>query len=314
MKYLITGGAGFIGINLCNKLIKKGHYVICVDNFLSSSKLNLELIINKKNFKFINHDIKEPLKLRKIDRIINLACPASPIHYQNDPINTLMTNIMGAQNVLNLALKNNSKILQASTSEVYGDPIKHPQDENYFGNVNPIGIRSCYDEGKRAAESLFMDYKRKYDLDIRIIRIFNTYGPYMAVNDGRVISSFIVSALKNKNIIINGNGSQTRSFCYIDDLVSGIIKSINLKKKYNNPINLGNPAEMNIYSLAQKIIKMIGSKSKIVFNAKLDDDPKKRKPNINKAKSILSWKPQVSLDQGLIKTIKYFESKLNEQS
>jgi UDP-glucuronate decarboxylase len=312
MKYLVTGGAGFIGINLCNELIKKGHYVICIDNFLSSSKLNLDLIINKKNFKFINHDIKEPLRIRNIDRIINLACPASPIHYQNDPINTLMTNILGAQNVLNLALKNNSKILQASTSEVYGDPIKHPQDENYFGNVNPIGIRSCYDEGKRAAESLFMDFNRKYNLDIRIIRIFNTYGPYMAVNDGRVISSFIVSALKNKNIIINGNGNQTRSFCYIDDLVSGIIKSINLKKKYNNPINLGNPAEMNIYSLAQKVIKMTGSKSKIIFNAKLDDDPKKRKPNIKKAKSILSWKPKVSLDQGLIKTIKYFERRLNE--
>ena len=308
-KILVTGGSGFIGVNLINKLLKKNNHIICVDNFFTSSPKNIEQFKDKNNFEFLRHDITFPLYI-EVDEIYNLACPASPIHYQRDPVQTTKVNVLGSINLLGLAKRTNSKIFLASTSEVYGDPSISPQKESYWGNVNPIGIRSCYDEGKRCAETLFMDYFRQHKLDIKIARIFNTYGPYMAENDGRVVSNFIVNCLKNKPIEIYGDGSQTRSFCYVDDLTNGILKLMRSNKKITGPINLGNNAEISIKDLAQIIKQMTMSKSKITFKKLPDDDPKKRKPDLSLANKELSWKPSINLKNGLIDTINYFEKKL----
>tara|TARA_B100001057_G_scaffold427908_1_gene452950 strand:- start:3497 stop:4438 length:942 start_codon:yes stop_codon:yes gene_type:complete len=308
-KILVTGGSGFIGVNLINKLLKKDNHIICVDNFFTSSPKNIEQFKDKNNFEFLRHDITFPLYI-EVDEIYNLACPASPIHYQRDAVQTIKVNVLGSINLLGLAKRTNSKIFLASTSEVYGDPSISPQKESYWGNVNPIGIRSCYDEGKRCAETLFMDYFRQHKLNIKIARIFNTYGPYMAENDGRVVSNFIVNCLKNKPIEIYGDGSQTRSFCYVDDLTNGILKFMNSKKKITGPINLGNNAEISIKDLAQIIKQMTMSKSKITFKKLPDDDPKKRRPDLSLANKELSWKPNINLKKGLIDTINYFEKKL----
>jgi UDP-glucuronate decarboxylase len=308
-KILVTGGSGFIGVNLINKLLKKNNHIICVDNFFTSSPKNIEQFKDKNNFEFLRHDITFPLYI-EVDEIYNLACPASPIHYQRDPVQTTKVNVVGSINLLGLAKRTNSKIFLASTSEVYGDPSVSPQKESYWGNVNPIGIRSCYDEGKRCAETLFMDYFRQHKLNIKIARIFNTYGPYMAENDGRVVSNFIVNCLKNKPIEIYGDGSQTRSFCYVDDLTNGILKLMRSNKKITGPINLGNNAEISIKDLAQIIKKMTMSKSKITFKKLPEDDPKKRKPDLSLANKELSWKPSINLKNGLIDTINYFEKKL----
>ncbi len=308
-KILVTGGSGFIGVNLINKLLKKNNHIICVDNFFTSSPKNIEQFKDKNNFEFLRHDITFPLYI-EVDEIYNLACPASPIHYQRDPVQTTKVNVLGSINLLGLAKRTNSKIFLASTSEVYGDPSISPQKESYWGNVNPIGIRSCYDEGKRCAETLFMDYFRQHKLNIKIARIFNTYGPYMAENDGRVVSNFIVNCLKNKPIEIYGDGSQTRSFCYVDDLTNGILKLMRSNKKITGPINLGNNAEISIKDLAQIIKQMTMSKSKITFKKLPDDDPKKRKPDLSLANKELSWKPSINLKNGLIDTINYFEKKL----
>lgn len=307
-KILVTGGAGFIGSHLCKKLLKDKNEVICLDNLFTGSKKNISKLFSNKNFKFINHDVTEPLFLNEIDEIYNLACPASPIQYQKNPIKTIKTCTIGVINMLGLAKKNNAKILQASTSEVYGDPLIHPQNESYNGNVNPIGIRSCYDEGKRCAESLFMDYHREHKLSIKIIRIFNTYGPNMSNNDGRVVSNFIIQALNNKNITIYGNGEQTRSFLYVDDLVDALIKLMNKDDKFIGPVNIGNPIEISIKNLSNKIIKLTNSKSKLVFKDLPSDDPKRRMPNITLAKKKLEWNPTINLDDGLIKTINFFNS------
>ncbi len=308
-KILVTGGSGFIGVNLINKLLKKDNHIICVDNFFTSSPKNIEQFKDKNNFEFLRHDITFPLYI-EVDEIYNLACPASPIHYQRDAVQTIKVNVLGSINLLGLAKRTNSKIFLASTSEVYGDPSISPQKESYWGNVNPIGIRSCYDEGKRCAETLFMDYFRQHKLNIKIARIFNTYGPYMAENDGRVVSNFIVNCLKNKPIEIYGDGSQTRSFCYVDDLTNGILKLMNSNKKITGPINLGNNAEISIKELAQIIKKMTMSKSKITFKKLPDDDPKKRRPDLSLANKELSWKPDINLKNGLVDTINYFEKKL----
>lgn len=307
---LVTGGAGFIGVNLINKLLKQGRYVICVDNFFTSTPINLRQFKDFDNFEFIRHDITFPLYL-EVDEIYNLACPASPIHYQRDPVQTLKVNVLGAINLLGLAKRTKSKIFLASTSEVYGDPNISPQNENYWGNVNPIGIRSCYDEGKRCAETLFMDYYRQHNLKIKIARIFNTYGPFMAENDGRVVSNFIINCLKNKPIEIYGNGSQTRSFCYIDDLTDGILKLMQSNNKLTGPINLGNNNEIKIIELANKIIDLTNSKSRLIYKILPSDDPKQRKPDLTQAKAQLSWQPKIKLEEGLIKTIKYFENKIS---
>lgn len=304
---LVTGGAGFIGSHLCDRLIKEDYEVICVDNLFTGNKDNIRHLLDNKYFEFIRHDITVSLYV-ECDEIYNLACPASPKYYQKDPIKTGKTSIYGSINMLGLAKRTNSKILQASTSEVYGDPEVHPQVEDYWGNVNPIGIRSCYDEGKRAAETFFMDYHRKYDLDIKIMRIFNTYGSRMSVGDGRVISNFIVQALENKDITIYGDGSQTRSFCYVDDLVEAMIRFMNTEKGFTGPLNVGNPSEITIYELAKKIIELTKSKSKIVFYDLPQDDPYRRKPNIDLASKKLEWKPNISLEYGLIKTIEYFKN------
>ena len=311
MRILVTGGAGFIGSHLCERLLSQGNKVICLDNFLTSSKSNIKHLLKNKNFNLITHDINKPFpegKIGKIDAIYNLACPASPIWYQRDPIMTLKTNTIGVFNVLELARKNKAKILQASTSEVYGDPKEHPQTENYWGNVNCIGLRSCYDEGKRCAETLFMDYHRRYGLNVKIVRIFNTYGPRMAQDDGRVISNFIVQALKNENLTIYGNGKQTRSFQYIDDLINAIIKMMDAPKNFIGPLNLGNPHEIIIKDLAEKVICLTNSKSRIKFCSLPEDDPTKRRPDISLAKKILNWEPRVSLNDGLMKTINYFKT------
>ena len=308
-KILVTGGSGFIGVNLINKLLKKDNHIICVDNFFTSSPKNIEQFKDKNNFEFLRHDITFPLYI-EVDEIYNLACPASPIHYQRDAVQTIKVNVLGSINLLGLAKRTNSKIFLASTSEVYGDPSISPQKESYWGNVNPIGIRSCYDEGKRCAETLFMDYFRQHKLNIKIARIFNTYGPYMAENDGRVVSNFIVNCLKNKPIEIYGDGSQTRSFCYVDDLTNGILKFMNSNKKITGPINLGNNDEISIRDLAQIIKQMTMSKSKITFKKLPDDDPKKRRPDLSLANKELSWKPIINLKNGLIDTINYFEKKL----
>ena len=309
-RILITGGAGFIGSHLCEKLLQDdNNYVICLDNFYTGSKENIQHLISNPNFELIEHDITQPIDI-KADEIYNLACPASPIHYQYNPIMTMKTSVLGIINVLELAKKYNAKILQASTSEVYGDPTIHPQDETYWGNVNPIGIRSCYDEGKRCAETLMIDYHRQHNVNIKIVRIFNTFGPNMALNDGRVVSNFIVQALKNEDITIYGEGNQTRSFCYVSDLVQGLIKMMNTSSEIIGPINLGNPSERTILNLAELILSKINTKSKIIFKDLPQDDPIKRKPDITLAKSILDWQPQISIEEGLDKTIEYFEKKL----
>ena len=306
-RILITGGAGFIGSHLCERLLEEGNEVICVDNFFTGSKENIKHLLGNPYFEVLRHDITFPLYV-EVDEIYNLACPASPIHYQFDPVQTTKTSVMGAINMLGLAKRLKIRILQASTSEVYGDPTVHPQKEDYWGNVNPIGPRACYDEGKRCAETLFFDYYRQHNLDIKVVRIFNTYGPRMLPNDGRVVSNFIVQALKGEDITVYGDGSQTRSFCYIDDMVDGIIKMMNSPKGFTGPVNLGNPSEFSILELAEMILKLTKSKSKIVFKPLPQDDPKQRQPDITLAKSRLNWEPKVPLQEGLIKTIEYFKA------
>ena len=304
---LITGGAGFIGSHLCNRLLNDGNKIICLDNLFTGSENNISNLIDNPDFEFVNHDITKPYYREEIDQIYNLACPASPIHYQINPIKTVKTCTIGVINMLGLAKNNNAKILQASTSEVYGDPDVHPQTEKYNGNVNPLGYRSCYDEGKRCSETLFMDYYREHNLKIKIVRIFNTYGPNMAINDGRVVSNFINQALNQKEITINGNGNQTRSFQYINDLIDGMIKMMETEKSFIGPVNLGNPNEISMNELASKVLKLTQSKSRLVFMNLPEDDPKRRKPNISLAIKKLNWKPEYDLDQGLIDTIKYFK-------
>jgi UDP-glucuronate decarboxylase len=304
VRVLVTGGAGFLGSHLCDRLIEQGHDVICLDNYFTGSKKNVEHLISNPSFELIRHDVTEPILL-EVARIYNLACPASPMHYQYNPVKTIKTSILGAVNMLGLAKRVKARILQASTSEVYGNPSVHPQTEEYWGNVNPIGIRSCYDEGKRVAETLFMDYHRQNKVDIRIVRIFNTYGPRMHPNDGRVVSNFIVQALQNKDITVYGDGSQTRSFCFVSDLMEAIMRIME-QTDYNLPINIGNPGEFTILELAEKVIKLTGSKSKIIHEPLPSDDPKQRKPDISKAKKILNWEPSVNLEEGLKKTIEYF--------
>ncbi|MCX7986768.1 MAG: SDR family oxidoreductase [Bacteroidales bacterium] len=308
---LVTGGAGFIGSHLCDRLIKEGNNVICLDNFFTGDKENILHLINHPMFELVRHDITMPY-FAEVDEIYNLACPASPVHYQYNPIKTIKTSVMGSINMLGLAKRTRAKILQASTSEVYGDPTVHPQPESYWGNVNPLGPRSCYDEGKRCAESLFMNYYQQNKVKIKIIRIFNTYGPRMHPNDGRVVSNFIVQALQNKDITIYGNGTQTRSFQYIDDLVEGMIRMMNTSDDITGPVNIGNPDEYRIIDLAEKIIKLTGSKSKLVFLPLPADDPTQRRPDITLAGKLLNgWKPSFDLDQGLELTIRYFRKKLN---
>ena len=307
MRILVTGGAGFIGSHLCLQLLNSGHEVLCADNFYTSSKTNILSLFDYKNFELLRHDITFPLYV-EVDQIYNLACPASPVHYQRDPVQTTKTNVHGAINVLGLAKRLKARIFQASTSEVYGDPDIHPQIESYWGNVNPIGVRSCYDEGKRCAETLFFDYHRQHSLEIKVARIFNTYGPNMAVNDGRVVSNFIIQALKCRDITIYGDGSQTRSFCYVSDLVEGIIKLMNSPAEITGPVNLGNPGEFSISELAGKIIELTNSSSEIVYKDLPSDDPVQRQPDISKARKILDWVPVVDLEAGLLKTIDYFKS------
>lgn len=308
-KILVTGGAGFIGSHLCKKLIEDGNDVLCVDNYFTGTKKNINELFSNPYFEMVRHDICFPLYV-EVDEIFNLACPASPIHYQHDPVQTTKTSVHGAINMLGLAKRINVKILQASTSEVYGDPEKHPQNETYWGNVNPIGPRSCYDEGKRCAETLFFDYYRQHNLEIKVVRIFNTYGPNMHPNDGRVVSNFIMQALQNKDLTVYGNGEQTRSFCFIDDLVSGLQKMMNSGKENIGPINLGNPTELKILDLAKKIIKLTNSKSKIINRDLPLDDPIRRKPDISEARKILNWDPKVDIDDGLKETIEYFKLQL----
>ena len=308
-KILVTGGAGFIGSHLCKKLIEQGNDVICIDNYFTGTKENITELFNNPYFEAIRHDICFPLYV-EVDEIYNLACPASPIHYQHDPVQTTKTTVHGAINMLGLAKRVNARILQASTSEVYGDPSEHPQKEDYWGNVNPIGPRSCYDEGKRCAETLFFDYQRQHDLDIKVIRIFNTYGPNMHPNDGRVVSNFIVQALTNQDITVYGNGEQTRSFCYVDDLINGMIKMMSSAKGIYGPTNLGNPIEYKIIELAEMIIKLTNSKSKIINKNLPTDDPVRRKPDISKAKKDINWEPNFDVTDGLKKTIDYFKKQI----
>ena len=298
-RILVTGGAGFVGSHLCKRLLANNDEVICVDNFFTGDKQNVECVLENRCFEIIRHDVTFPLFI-EIDQIYNLACPASPIHYQFDPVQTIKTSVHGAINMLGLAKRTKARILQASTSEVYGNPTVHPQHESYVGSVNPIGPRACYDEGKRAAETLFFDYNRQHDLDIRVVRIFNTYGPRMAMNDGRVVSNFILQALRKKPITINGDGNQTRSFCYVDDLVEGLILMM-------EPVNIGNPDEITILQLAEEIINLTNSNSKIVFKNLPEDDPVQRQPDIATAKKLLQWAPKVKRHDGLKKTIKYFK-------
>ena len=310
-RILITGGAGFVGSHLCERLLNEGNEVICLDNYFTGSKKNIEHLMDHHYFELVRHDITNPYMV-EVDEIYNLACPASPVHYQHNPIKTIKTSVMGAINMLGLAKRVNAKILQASTSEVYGDPTVHPQPESYWGNVNPIGLRSCYDEGKRCAETLFMDYYFQNQVKIKIIRIFNTYGPNMNPNDGRVVSNFIVQALKGDDITIFGDGNQTRSFQYVDDLIEGTIRMMNSREGFIGPVNLGNPGEFTMLELAQKVIELTNSKSKLSFLPLPKDDPMQRKPVIELAnKELNGWKPEVQLEEGLIKTIKYFDTLLN---
>ena len=305
-KILVTGGAGFLGSHLCESLLNKGHTVICADNLSTGQKSNIDHLLAYEKFEFIRHDITSPLYL-EVDEIYNLACPASPVHYQYDPVQTLKTAVHGAINMLGLAKRNGAKILQASTSEIYGDPDVHPQPETYWGKVNPIGIRSCYDEGKRCAETLFFDYHRQHGVKIKVARIFNTYGPGMHPQDGRVVSNFIVQTLKGEEITIYGDGKQTRSFCYVDDLITAFQLLMDSDDGFTGPVNLGNPCELTILELADKIIKLNGSNSKVVFKPVPNDDPKQRKPDINLAKKRLRWEPKIEIRIGLEKTIRYFE-------
>jgi UDP-glucuronate decarboxylase len=306
-RVLVTGGAGFLGSFLCERLLENGNDVACVDNFYTGTKRNIVHLMKNPYFELIRHDITFPLYL-EVDEIFNLACPASPIHYQNDPVQTTKVNVHGSINMLGLAKRVNAKILQASTSEVYGDPSVHPQKEDYWGNVNPIGLRSCYDEGKRCAETLFFDYHRQHHLDIKVVRIFNTYGPRMHPNDGRVVSNFIIQALKGKDITVYGKGTQTRSFCYVDDMVDGLIKMMNSDEGFTGPVNIGNPEEFSILELAHKIIELTESKSKIVYKELPEDDPIQRKPDISLAKKHLKWQPKAGLELGLKRTIEYFKN------
>jgi len=306
-RVLVTGGSGFLGSHLCEKLLSKGHDVICVDNLYSSRKDNIAHLLAHPRFEFMRHDVTFPLYV-EVDEIYNLACPASPIHYQHDPVQTTKTSVHGAINMLGLAKRTGAKIFQASTSEVYGDPEEHPQREQYWGRVNPIGIRSCYDEGKRCAETLFFDYWRQHNLEIKVVRIFNTYGPRMHPNDGRVVSNFIVQALRGEDITIYGDGAQTRSFCYVDDLIEAFIRVMATPENFTGPVNIGNPGEFTILELAEKILKLIGGKSKIIFKALPQDDPKQRRPDISLARDALSWEPKIDLDAGLEKTISYFRA------
>lgn len=306
-RVLVTGGCGFLGSHLCERLLSQGHEIICVDNLYSSRKDNIAHLLTHPRFEFMRHDVTFPLYL-EVDEIYNLACPASPVHYQFDPVQTTKTSVHGAINMLGLAKRTGAKIFQASTSEVYGDPEEHPQREQYWGRVNPIGIRSCYDEGKRCAETLFFDYWRQHNLKIKVVRIFNTYGPRMHPNDGRVVSNFIVQALRGEDITIYGDGAQTRSFCYVDDLIEAFVRVMATPESFTGPINIGNPGEFTILELAEKILKSIGGKSKIVFKSLPQDDPKQRRPDIALAREVLSWEPKIDLDAGLEKTIAYFRS------
>ena len=311
LRTLVTGGAGFLGSHLCERLLAEGHDVICLDNFFTGSKDNVAHLLGSPHFELMRHDVTFPLYV-EVDQIYNLACPASPVHYQHDPVQTTKTSVHGAINMLGLAKRTKARIFQASTSEVYGDPEVHPQPESYWGKVNPIGIRSCYDEGKRCAETLFFDYHRQHNLDIKVARIFNTYGPRMHPNDGRVVSNFIVQALKGENITIYGDGQQTRSFCYVDDLIKGFVRFMNTAPGFTGPVNLGNPGEFTMLELAEKVLQIVGGHSKLVFQALPADDPKQRKPDIGLARSHLGWEPQVQLDEGLTKTVDYFAQLLND--
>lgn len=312
-KTLVTGGAGFLGSHLCDRLIARGEDVLCVDNFFTGNKRNVAHLLGNPNFELMRHDVTFPLYV-EVDRIFNLACPASPVHYQHDPVQTTKTSVHGAINMLGLAKRVKARILQASTSEVYGDPEVHPQPEGYWGRVNPIGIRSCYDEGKRCAETLFFDYYRQHQLEIKVMRIFNTYGPRMHPNDGRVVSNFIVQALKGENITIYGNGQQTRSFCYVDDLIEGMLRLMDSSADFTGPVNIGNPGEFTMLELAEKVLQLVGGKSKLTFYPLPADDPRQRQPDIELAKSKLEWEPRVSLDDGLKETIAYFDRTLNGNS
>jgi UDP-glucuronate decarboxylase len=312
-RILVTGGAGFLGSHLCERLLADGAIVICVDNFFTGARRNIEHLLDHKHFEVIRHDVTFSLYV-EVDEIYNLACPASPIHYQHDPVQTTKTSVHGAINMLGLAKRLRAKILQASTSEVYGDPDVHPQPEDYWGHVNPVGPRSCYDEGKRCAETLFFDYRRQHNLQIKVARIFNTYGPRMHPNDGRVVSNFIVQALLGRDITVYGEGLQTRSFCYVDDLVDGLTRLMDTPPDITGPVNLGNPAEFTITELAQMLISLVGSRSKIVHRALPENDPKQRQPDISLAQELLGWKPRVALKEGLMRTIKYFERLLSDEA
>jgi UDP-glucuronate decarboxylase len=304
---MVTGGAGFLGSHLCDRLIERGADVLCVDNLFTGNKLNIRHLLSSDRFEFLRHDVTFPLYI-EVKRIYNLACPASPVHYQHDPVQTTKTSVHGAINMLGLAKRVRARILQASTSEVYGDPVVHPQPEEYWGNVNPIGIRSCYDEGKRCAETLFFDYHRQHKLDIKVMRIFNTYGPRMHPNDGRVVSNFIVQALRGEDLTVFGDGQQTRSFCYVDDLVRGMMQLMDSPAGITGPINFGNPAEFTMLELAEKVIRRVGGRSRISFRPLPGDDPRQRQPDITKARALFGWEPTVSLDDGLVPTIDYFRS------
>lgn len=308
-RILVTGGAGFLGSHLCERLVEEGNDVLCVDNFYTGSKTNVQHLLANSRFELMRHDVTFPLYV-EVDQIYNLACPASPVHYQYDPVQTTKTSVHGAINMLGLAKRRNARILQASTSEVYGDPDVHPQPEAYWGRVNPIGIRSCYDEGKRCAETLFFDYWRQHQLEIKVMRIFNTYGPRMHPNDGRVVSNFIVQALKGESITIYGDGSQTRSFCYVDDLIDGMVRLMNSPSDFTGPVNIGNPGEFTMLELAETVLRLVGGPSKITFMPLPQDDPKQRQPDIALAKQQLGWQPSVNLEDGLKETIKYFRERL----
>ena len=306
---LVTGGAGFLGSHLCEVLVEEGEDVLCLDNFYTGSRANIQHLLGKPNFELLRHDVTFPLYI-EVDEVYNLACPASPIHYQHDPVQTTKTSVHGAINMLGLAKRTGAKILQASTSEVYGDPEEHPQSEHYWGHVNPIGPRSCYDEGKRCAETLFFDYRRQHNLPIKVARIFNTYGPRMHPDDGRVVSNFIVQALKGESLTIYGDGSQTRSFCYVDDLVTGLIRLMRTEDDCTGPVNLGNPDEFQIKQLAERVLALVGSRSNIIYKELPQDDPQQRRPDITLAKARLNWQPSIALDDGLIRTVEYFRALL----
>ncbi|MDK2754799.1 MAG: NAD-dependent dehydratase [Candidatus Thioglobus sp. MED-G25] len=306
---LVTGGAGFLGSHLCEALVEEGEDVLCLDNFYTGSRANIQHLLGKPNFELLRHDVTFPLYI-EVDEVYNLACPASPIHYQHDPVQTTKTSVHGAINMLGLAKRTGAKILQASTSEVYGDPEEHPQSEHYWGHVNPIGPRSCYDEGKRCAETLFFDYRRQHNLPVKVARIFNTYGPRMHPDDGRVVSNFIVQALKGESLTIYGDGSQTRSFCYVDDLVTGLIRLMRTEDDCTGPVNLGNPDEFQIKQLAERVLALVGSTSKIIHKELPQDDPQQRRPDITLAKARLNWQPSIALDDGLIRTVEYFRALL----